>query len=270
MSLLAIALGIVVGLSLGLTGGGGAIFAVPLLVYGLGLEPRAAVGVSLVSVGMTALVGFVQRWRMGQVELPTGLLFSAAGMIGAPAGAWLSGQIPENVLLVLFAILMGAVGTRMWQSASRSGERSESVNADDEPAVTCQRDAFGTLRPTSRCARQLVVVGIAAGGLSGLFGVGGGFIIVPALVLFSRMPIRHAIGTSLLVITLVSVSGVASHLFAGRSFPVETAAVFSIGGTIGMLFGNRLSGRLAGATLQRVFATAMILVALFVALRSMA
>ncbi|MBI5758525.1 MAG: sulfite exporter TauE/SafE family protein [Planctomycetales bacterium] len=267
---LSVIFGTLVGLSLGLTGGGGAIFAVPLLVYGLGLEPRAAVGVSLVSVGVTALVGFVQRWRMGQVELPTGLLFAGAGMVGAPAGAWLAGQIPEKFLLVLFAILMGVVAARMWPSASQSEELSGTVNWDDDRAATCQRDASGSLRLTSHCARLLVVIGIAAGVLSGLFGVGGGFIIVPSLVLFSRMPIRRAIGTSLLVITLISVSGVASHLFAGRSVPVEAAALFSIGGTIGMLIGNRLSRRLAGATLQRGFALVIVLVALFVLLRPMA
>src|SRR6056297_3124541 len=117
MSGLAILFGGIVGFALGLTGGGGGIFAVPLLVYGLSVAPREAVGISLAAVGGTALFGAVPRLFRGQVELRTGLLFAVAGMIGAPIGSYLSTLLPENVLLVLFAILMLIVAQRMWSKA---------------------------------------------------------------------------------------------------------------------------------------------------------
>src|SRR5688572_7870911 len=123
MAALSLIFGAVVGLSLGLTGGGGAIFAVPLLVYGLGVPAREAVGISLLAVGSTSLVGFVQRARRGLVEFPTGLLFAVAGMFGAPAGSWLANRMPETLLLSLFAILMLVIAVRMWSKSNDAAAR---------------------------------------------------------------------------------------------------------------------------------------------------
>lgn len=200
--------GAIVGLSLGLTGGGGAIFAVPMLVYGLGMATREAVGISLAAVGVTSFIGFLGRWRTRPVEIRTGLLFAVAGMVGAPIGSWLAGLIPEPLLLTLFAILMLVVSNRMWSKAVASTQSATTacpVENPDEDGPSCQRDAEGNLRLTSRCASLLLLVGLLTGVLSGLFGVGGGFVIVPALILFSGMAIHRAVGTSLLVITLVSI-----------------------------------------------------------------
>ncbi|MBL9162320.1 MAG: sulfite exporter TauE/SafE family protein [Planctomycetaceae bacterium] len=267
MPTLSLAFGAIVGLSLGLTGGGGAIFAVPLLVYGLAIDPRQAVGISLAAVGMTSLVGFFGRWKAGQVELATGAMFAVAGMIGAPMGSWLSAQIPERLLLILFALLMFVVAVRMWRKA---GPTSAEVTctADDAEGPTCRRDATGTLHLNSPCVLLLAVVGVLTGVLSGLFGVGGGFVIVPALVLYSGMAIHRAVGTSLLVITLVSASGVASHLLAGREIPLDTTSYFVVGGVVGMLAGIWASRFLSGPALQRVFAVAIVAVAMFVILRT--
>jgi uncharacterized protein len=121
---------------------------------------------------------------------------------------------------------------------------------------------------TSLCAMLLVAVGFGTGILSGLFGVGGGFIIVPALVVFSGMAMPRAIGTSLLVVTLVSISGTASHLFSGRDLVLETAAVFTLGSLAGLFAGSALAERLSGPVLQRIFATAIVLVALYVMVRT--
>jgi uncharacterized membrane protein YfcA len=263
MPTLSLIFGAVVGLSLGLTGGGGAIFAVPLLVYGLSIDPRQAVGISLAAVGMTSLVGFFGRWKAGQVEVATGLMFAIAGMIGAPVGSWLSGLIPESLLLTLFALLMLVVAARMWVKAG-SPNAEVTCATDEANGPTCRRDAAGDLRLTSPCALLLGVVGVLSGVLSGLFGVGGGFVIVPALVLFSGMAIHRAVGTSLLVITLVSASGVASHLWAGRDIPMDTTLFFVAGGVLGMFVGIRASRYLSGPALQKVFAVAIVAVAIFV------
>jgi uncharacterized membrane protein YfcA len=267
MPFLSLAFGAIVGLSLGLTGGGGAIFAVPLLVYGLSIDPRQAVGISLAAVGMTSAVGFLGRWKAGQVELATGLMFAVAGMIGAPLGSWLSAQIPERLLLTLFALLMLVVAVRMWRKADPSSVPIACATEEAE-GPTCRRDAEGVLRLNSRCALLLGVVGVLTGVLSGLFGVGGGFVIVPALVLFSGMPIHRAVGTSLMVITLISAAGVVSHLWAGRDIPIDTTLLFVVGGVLGMFAGIWASRYLSGPALQKIFAVAIVAVAIFVIFRT--
>lgn len=255
------------GFSLGLTGGGGAIFAVPLLVYGLSTPAREAVGVSLLTVGCTSFVGFLQRARRGLVEFPTGLLFAVAGMIGAPVGAWLADRIIEAALLGMFAVLMLVIAVRMWRTAGDSAARLPIV-MDNHAGPTCRRDREGKLRLTSQCAVVLGIVGLGAGVLSGLFGVGGGFLIVPALITFSGMGMRRAIGTSLLVIALVSASGTASHLLAGKDLSLPTAAAFTAGSIAGLFGGGWLGQRLKGPVLQRVFAAAIVLVAMYVMFRT--
>lgn len=269
MSPLSLIFGAVVGISLGLTGGGGAIFAVPLLVYGLNVPTKEAVGISLAAVGATSLVGFLHRWMLGQVETRTGLLFAVAGMLGAPVGTWISGQLPESVLLTLFAGLMIIVAVRLWRQTSKPVTAAIVCTSSDlEDGPTCRRDSSGGLILTSRCAVLLTIVGILTGVLSGLFGVGGGFVIVPALVLFSGMAIHRAVGTSLMVIALVSVSGVASHVWAGRAISPAVASLFVCGGIAGLFAGQRIGRRLSGPALQRVFVVAIVLVAAFVIARN--
>lgn len=270
---LAILFGCLVGFALGLTGGGGGVFAVPLLVYGLAVAPREAVGISLASVGGTAFFGVLPRLFRGQVEVRTGLLFAVAGMVGAPLGTYFSTLIPENILLVLFGCLMVVVAWRMWEK-SRNPSKATGVCAtegqleDDRSA--CQRDEDGQLRLTSRCARLLIIVGLLTGILSGMFGVGGGFVIVPALVLFSGMEIHRAVGTSLLVIVLVSVSGVGSYLLSGKHLTMDLTLQFLVGGFAGMWLGGIVAKRLKGPTLQKVFSLAVVLVAVFVIFKSTA
>ncbi|MCA9172470.1 MAG: sulfite exporter TauE/SafE family protein, partial [Planctomycetales bacterium] len=176
---LAILFGSLVGFALGLTGGGGGIFAVPLLVYGMSIAPREAVGVSLASVGGTALLGVTPRLFRGEVEVRTGLMFAVAGMLGAPLGSWLSKLLPESLLLVLFAVLMLVIATRMWKASFPRPRILDAAQRDqaDEKQATCQRNERGELRLNSRCAMLLAVIGVLTGVLSGMFGVGGGFVI---------------------------------------------------------------------------------------------
>jgi uncharacterized membrane protein YfcA len=260
----AVAAGGLVGLSLGLTGGGGAIFAVPLLVYGLGVDPRTAVSISLATVAVTALVGAIERWRYGQVEVPTGLLFAAAGMLAAPAGGWLGARLPETVLLAAFAVLMLVIAARMWLKAHEDVERVSPAALDAGSGPACRRDPEGRLRFTSRCTSLLAVVGLLVGLLSGLFGVGGGFLIVPALVTFASMGVPRAVGTSLLVMTLVAAAGVAGQVAAGRAIPLDITGGFVAGSIPGLFAGSFLGRRLTGPLLARIFAVAIVAVALFV------
>jgi uncharacterized protein len=271
MSPLSLLFGAVVGLSLGLTGGGGAIFAVPLLVYGLEVPAREAVGVSLAAVGTMSFVGFLQRWSTQSVEIRTGLLFAAAGMLGAPVGSWIAGKMPEPLLLTLFAIVMMIVAVRMWQQAStpKTNDGAACPLPDHADGPRCQRDAAGKLILNSRCAVLLLIVGLLTGVLSGLFGVGGGFIIVPALVLFSGMSIHRAVGTSLFVVSLVSVSAVASHLWAGRAIAPAITGLFILGGLAGLFLGQLIGRNLSGSALQKVFAAAILGVATFVIARTL-
>lgn len=267
---LSLIFGAMIGLSLGLTGGGGAIFAVPLLVYGLNVPTTEAVGISLAAVGATSFVGFLHRWRLGEVEIRTGLLFAAAGMLGAPAGTWMAGLLPEAGLLLLFAGLMVIVAVRLWQQASpRVVEIGTCAPPGAQDGPTCRRDASGALILSSRCMVLLLIVGVLTGVLSGLFGVGGGFVIVPALVLFSGMSIHRAVGTSLLVIALVSVSGVASQLWAGRAIAPVVTALFVMGGITGLFAGQQIGRRLSGPALQKFFAVAIFAVAVFVVIQNL-
>ncbi len=273
---LAILFGCAVGFALGLTGGGGGIFAVPMLVYGLAIAPREAVGISLASVGGIALAGVLPRLRRGEVELRTGLLFAMAGMIGAPLGSYFSTLLPEPALLLMFGVLMLVVAWRMWAKTSPSkpsaAQPAECAPTTESPTLrdrsACQRDEDGTLRLTSKCARLLVVVGLLTGILSGMFGVGGGFVIVPALVLFSGMAIHRAVGTSLLAIVLISFSGVASYLVSGRELSLAITWQFLLGGLIGIWLGGLVAKKLNGPALQKVFAAAVVLVAVFVIFKS--
>lgn len=271
MSPLSLIFGAVVGLSLGLTGGGGAIFAVPLLVYGIGLPAKEATTVSLAAVGATSLVGFLYRWRRGEAEPRTGFLFAIAGMVGAPVGTWVASLLSDQLLLLLFAGLMLVVATKMWRNAAAAPAVGSDGCYDPDAAdgAACRRDPQGMLILTTRCAALLLLIGLMTGALAGLFGVGGGFVIVPALILFSNMSIHRAVGTSLMVIALVSASGLAAQLTSGQRLPVEATLLFVSGGIAGLLFGQRLAKQLSGDNLQKVFAVAIVMVAAFVILRNL-
>lgn len=255
--LLGLFFGLVVGLSLGLTGGGGSIFAVPLLIYGLGVPVGASIGLSLGAVGITAGFGALLRLREHEVDLRAGLVFAVTGMVLAPLGAWFGTKIPAAWLLSIFALLMTFIGLRMWRGKG----------GDETGTGPCQKRSDGGFGPG--CYLRLGAAGCLAGMLSGLFGVGGGFIIVPALLYVTGMGIHRAVATSLLVIFLISLSGVTAHLVHGQPFPMPVTALFIAGGFAGMLAGGALRSRLSGPVLAKVFASAMWFVALFMLARNL-
>ncbi|NNJ25917.1 sulfite exporter TauE/SafE family protein [Alienimonas chondri] len=252
--------GAIVGALLGMTGGGGSLLAVPLLVYVHALSPQAAVGMSLATVGATAAWGAVRRWREGLLDLRIGLIVSVAGMLGAPAGAWVAGQLSPNVLLAAFAGLMLLAAARMgWTARPDSGHEAQAFHP--APQSACRTGDSGRLALTSRCAAVLAAAGLFVGVLSGLFGVGGGFVIVPALVLLAGMEIRRAVATSLLVVALVGLSGFLSHQIGGERLPLGPLGLFTAGGVVGLEIGSRIARRLPAHRLQQLFAGVIVLAA---------
>ncbi len=264
MNPLTIAFGLVTGLSLGLTGGGGAIFAVPLLVYGSGLHTRQATIVSIIAVGATAFAGFLIRWRKNQVEIRPGFAFAATGMMTAPLGDMLGDMLPDALVMTLFGGLMLVVSARMWRSARKPADAFVPLEEGAGCGPSCPHDPEGRLRVTSRCARLLGLIGMGVGLLTGLFGIGGGFVIVPALVLLAHMDLKNAVGTSLLVITLVSLSAIAGVVVSGDEFPRQAAGLFLSGSLLGMFAGTAAARRIGGPHLQKGFAIAILGVAVWV------
>jgi uncharacterized membrane protein YfcA len=248
--ILSVGFGMIVGMSLGLTGGGGSMFAIPLLTYGLGVPVGAALGLSLASVGATAGFGAALRLRAREIELRAGLIFAVVGMVVAPIGTMIGHHIAPAILLSAFAVMMGYVGMRMWRKRTDQSLRPG-------PCVT---SGHGKL--TAGCYAALSMAGAASGLLSGLFGVGGGFVIVPSL-LYAGIKIHQAVATSLMVIFLISVAGVVANIVQGQQFLGRVTALFLGGCCAGMLVGSALRSRLSDSALQKTFAVAMWLVAVF-------
>ena len=272
MSLLAILLGALIGLSLGALGGGGSILTVPALVYALGQSPRTATTSSLLIVGITALIAVVPHARAGRVRLGQGLVFGALGTAGSFAGSALSSRVPPQVLLTAFAALMLVVATLMLRR-SRGSKSSDPTNTGDPTgALTPTGAPMFTLRPfTCTCPRvaKVVATATAVGLMTGFFGVGGGFVLVPALVLALSFPMPVAVGTSLLVIAVNSATALTARVSSGSThldWPLITT--FTGAAVIGSLLGGQIAGRAHPRHLTRAFAVLLIAVAAYTAARS--
>lgn len=239
MLVLAAVLSLVIGLVLGMLGGGGAILMLPMLVYAVGLEPKAAIASSLFVVGTTSIAGMAMHARAGTVRWKVGGVFGAAAMVGAYAGGRLAHLVPGTVLLVLFGVVMVVTAVAMLKG---------------------RKDAPSELLAL-RVGRALQL-GAVVGLLSGLVGAGGGFLIVPALTLFGGLAMREAIGTSLLVIALQSFAGFAGHIthvdLAWTLVLVITATAF-----VGSLIGAKLGAKVSPHGLRKGFAWLVIAMGLF-------
>lgn len=247
MFVLALVLALLVGVSLGLLGGGGSILTVPILRYALGLEAHTAIAGSLVVVGLTSLAALVTHARAGRVRWLTGGLFGAASMVGAFLAGKVAAFIPATVLLIAFAMMMFATAIAMLRGRRGPTERLGKVE-----------------EPVTRIGLVLME-GLAVGAVTGLVGAGGGFLVVPALVLLGGLPMDIAVGTSLVVIALKSAAALAGYasnpeltLPWGIILPMSAAA---IGGSV---VGGRLAARVPPETLRRGFAWFVIGMGLFV------
>lgn len=248
--LLAALSGVAVGFSLGLVGGGGSILAVPLMVYVVGVKsPHIAIGTSALAVAVNALAGLANHARAHNVNWRCGGTFAAAGVIGALGGSTLGKAVNGESLLFLFALLMLVVAAAMYRSRDREGPET----------VTCNRDNLG----------KVLSYGVGTGALSGFFGIGGGFLIVPGLVASTSMAIHRAIGTSLVAVSAFGLATAANYAFSGLiDWPL--AAVFIGGGIAGSVIGTAASQRLSArkGQLTTVFSVIIVTVALYMLVQS--
>jgi uncharacterized membrane protein YfcA len=265
--LLTLPLGLLVGLALGALGGGGSILAVPALVYAVGLSPKEAVTTSLVVVGLAALGAMVGHRRAGHVRVATGLWFSLAGVAGALAGSRLNRSVDPNLLLAAFAGVMLVAAWRMWVAARsrdraagpvrhHAGSRPQSTDTALSPGGNLTRTRSGVGAST---VVKVVVAGTVVGFMTGFFGVGGGFIIVPALVLALGFEMPVAVGTSLLVIAVNCGVALTSRL-ATTGVDWRVALPFTAAALAGAAAGNRVAGRARASTLLRWFAVVLVAV----------
>ncbi len=258
---LAVSLGAVIGLVLALTGAGGGVLAIPLLVFGMHLPVQQAAPVGLLAVGMASAMGALLGLREGIVRYRAAALIGAAGMLVAPWGVFMAQRLPNRPLLGAFALVLGLTAWRML--------RRPAV-ADSAPtAVPCHlSSADQRLSWTLPCARALAGTGLVSGILSGLLGVGGGFVIVPALTRYTDFSVRSIQATSLAVISLVSVSGVTAAALQG-SLPWRVALPFASGAVVALLVGRQVAGMLDAKRLQQAFAWFTLVVAVLLLARAM-
>ncbi|MFI5249356.1 MAG: sulfite exporter TauE/SafE family protein [Gemmatimonadales bacterium] len=253
MTVLGHGLALVVGLSLGLLGGGGSVLTVPIFVYVMGFEAKQSIAMSLIVVGAASLVGAVRHWHAGRVDLRVAISFGLVAMASSYGGARLAKFVSGPTQLVLLAIVVCAAAISMARSAR------------PDPIGPAADDPVAAVRAPS--ALQLMPVAIGVGLLTGLVGVGGGFLIVPALVLLGRVPIKLAIGTSLLVIAMNCAAGIVGYL-GHVTIPWEIVAVFTAVAISGLFAGSHLVGFVSPASLRRGFAVLLMCVGTFVLLQN--
>ncbi|MGC2082600.1 MAG: sulfite exporter TauE/SafE family protein [Bradyrhizobium sp.] len=240
-----------VGFSLGLVGGGGSVLAVPLMVYVVGVpEPHIAIGSSAIAVATNAAVNLFNHARGRTVIWPVAVAFAAAGIIGAFCGSLLGKMLDGQKLLALFALVMLMIAMLMLKTRARVGVPDVKMSRDNLPAI--------------------VGLGLAAGTLSGFFGIGGGFLIVPALMLATGMPIMNAVSSSLVAVTAFGLTTAASYAWSGL-IAWDLAGLFIAGGIAGGLVGTSLARHLAvrRGALNVVFASVIVVVALYMLTRSL-
>jgi uncharacterized membrane protein YfcA len=244
MIAIGLACALLIGLTLGMLGGGGSILTVPVFVYVLGYNPKLAIAMSLPVVGATSFIGALRHWRAGNLHFQSALLLGIAAMVGAFAGArasvWLSGRSQ----LLLLGVLMLASSVMMFKDSVRA---------------TPILDTGAGTAPLS----LLLVVGFAVGTLTGIVGIGGGFLIVPALVLLARVPMHQAVGTSLAVITLNSIAGFAGQRIIGE-IPLGVVLSFTGVAIVGILIGTVLIRHVQARALKRAFSVLLMVIAALV------
>lgn len=268
-ALLASPLGLIIGLILGALGGGGSVLAVPVLVYAAGQDPKAAITTSLVVVGIASVAGIGPHWRAGRVRLGTALVFGLCGVGGSVAGTQLNRLADPDLLLLGFSGVLIVAAWRMrigCPTCTRSGERLELGRPGSTPPVV----DVATLAPPRidfQAVVKVLVAGTVLGFMTGLFGVGGGFVIVPALVLVLGFSMPEAIGTSLLIVAINSAVGVMMR-FAMGGIDWTVTLPFTVTAVVGVIMGGRVADRLDPKRSLHWFSVLLVVVAIYTGARA--
>lgn len=251
-------IGVVIGIVIGTLGAGGAIFTIPVLVYLIGMQPFNATTASLVIVGTSAIVAATAHARSRHVRWVDGIAFGLLGIVGTWSGTLIARGIDPNALMMAFAVLVLAVAGLMW--------RRRREGSDNGGLATMIR--FHPLRFDWPRLGLLLATASGIGLLTGLFGVGGGFAVVPALVLIMDFPMAIAVGTSLVVIVVNSATALAARFAGGLNLDWPVVVGFSLASIVGSLIGARMTKKINPTLLRRVFAALLIAVALYSGIRS--
>jgi uncharacterized protein len=260
LSLSSTLLGIAVGLLPGLTGAGGAVIAVPLLIFSLSLSMAQAAPIALVAVSLSAWIGAIDGLRAGTVRYKAAALIAGVGSPMTLLGLWTAHRTPDRFLTLVFAGVLAYIAFIMWRARNASDPLTfDERGSGGAPCVI--QAGTGRLAWNRPCAQALAVSGLGAGFLSGLLGIGGGFLIVPTLTKATELSMQSVVATSLAVVALISTTALLSAAADGR-VDWTIALPFAAGAVIGMLAGRRFAARIPGRILQRTFSLIAVLVAL--------
>jgi hypothetical protein len=252
---------IAIGVSLGLLGSGGSVLALPVLVYVMGIPIKSAIAMTLIVVGLGSVVGVIPHWRRGNLNGKTGVVFGSATMVGAYLGARLATQpwVTARFQMALFSVAVLLAAGLMIRRAGKSEPSPEAV----------QHEVFYQAPICKYCWLWLITEGIGVGGLTGLVGVGGGFAIVPALVLLGKLPMKQAIGTSLLIIAGNSIAGLLGY-WGHISLNWNLTVSFTVAAALGTVLGGYLGQFVSARQLQKGFGYFLIAIASFVLVKNYA
>jgi uncharacterized membrane protein YfcA len=253
------ALGVFVGILMGLTGAGGGILSVPLLVFAFHMPISQAGPIALTAIALSAGVGAIIGLNAKVLRYKAAMFMAIFGLILSPAGLWVAQRAPNTPMLLIFSGVLIYVASKMFTQATQT---IAGVASDPTKPPPCQLDlSIGKLIWTVPCARSLMFAGACAGFLSGLLGVGGGFIIVPSLKKFTDLPMKAIVATSLGVLAIVSAGGAVISLASG-TLDYSIAAPFSMGSLVGLLIGKVMEKNISGPRVQQIFSIFTFLVAL--------
>ncbi|MBW4468337.1 MAG: sulfite exporter TauE/SafE family protein [Pegethrix bostrychoides GSE-TBD4-15B] len=249
-------LAICIGISLGLIGGGGSVLAAPVLIYVMSVPAKSAFAMTLVIVGVASVIGVIPHWQQGNVNLKIVALFAPAAMLGAYLGARLASLpfITPTIQLVTFGVMMLIASiTMILKGAIKSEKSLDNVNQDDQHAVVPKW-------------LMIALEGLAVGVLTGFIGIGGGFLVIPALVVLGKTPMKEAVGTSLIILALKSVTGFAGY-FGHVPIDWNLLLSFTIASSAGILLGSYLNHFVSAKQLEKGFGYFVLAVAIFVLIK---
>lgn len=258
MSIFAMIASLATGVMLGLFGSGGSIITLPALIYLVGVETKPAIAMSLGIVAVTAAISSVTHWRRGNVNAGVAAVFALFGAIGTYGGARIGVMTPAEVQLGLFAVIMYAAAWRMLQPAAIATPASGMIQGDGTLALGSGWSHLG----------PIVLHGLVVGVLTGMVGVGGGFLIVPALVLLSGLPMKQAVGTSLVIVTAKSVAGFVGYV-GSVAIDWDIMALFTAIAVGGSFAGTLAAKHMSAEAMKRGFAVFLVLVATYIVIKEL-